>query len=245
MTRDGVNRIGILCATDQPVFTAVAERFREAGYTVRFFDPRSEISTSQIDELSLLVNKQVFPVTLPALSYARRTETPLWNGLPATLAFGSRLIGLRALEEVGFRTPAVTFEKPEGEYVAKDYYIWSGEPELNGEGDFYHELIPTKPVDYKYYAINDGESIQTAGRCVTSKLYGPKRFLSHAQDRPTLTDRLRELVELADLQGVGIDLVKDEENRFWAVDVNLAAGYRNTGLETAIFGSICANLSDK
>lgn len=245
MTQDGVGPIGILCDADQPVFTAVAERLREAGYTVRFFDPRSEISTAHIDDLSLLVNKQVFPVTLPALSYARRTGTPLWNDLPVTIAFSSRLIGLRALEEVGFRTPTVTFEKPTGEYVAKDYDIWSGEPELNGEGDFYQELIPTEPVDYKYYAVNDGERIQVAGRCVTSKLYGPKRFLSQARVRPKLTDRLRELVERADLQGVGIDFVKDDEDRFWAVDVNLAAGYRNTGLEPAIFQSIRANLSDQ
>jgi len=79
--------------------------------------------------------------------------------LVATIAFSSRLICLQTLEEVGFRTPSVTFEKPAGEYVAKDYYIWNGDPELNGEGDFYEELVPTKPVDYKYYTVNDGECI--------------------------------------------------------------------------------------
>lgn len=242
MTQEETDRIGVLCAADQPVFTAVAERLRESGYTVRFFDPRSEVSPDQIETLSLLVNKQVFPVTLPALSHARRTGTPLWNNLPATIAFSSRLIGLRALEEVGFRTPPVTFAKPAGDYVAKDYYVWNGEPELNGEGDFYQELIPTKPVDYKYYAVNDGECIRTAGRRVTSKLYGPKQFLGKAQDRPTLTARLQRLVERANLRGVGVDFVQDDENRFWAVDVNLAAGYRNTGLETAICGSIRASL---
>lgn len=244
MTRDGTDRIGILCAADQPVFTTVAERLRHSGYTVKFFNPRFEVSPSQVDGLSLLVNKQVFPITLPALNHARRTGTPLWNNLPATIAFSSRLIGLQALEEVGFRTPTVTFEKPSGEYIAKDYYIWSGEPELNGDGDFYQELIPTKPVDYKYYAVNDGEYVQTAGRRVTSKLYGPKRFLGQARPRPRLTDRFHRLVERADLRGVGVDFVRDDNDRFWAVDVNLAAGYRNTGLEPAISSSIRASISD-
>lgn len=242
MARDEPDRIGILCAVDQPVFAAVAERLRESGYAVQFFDPRSAISPDRIEELSLLVNKQVFPVTLPALGHARRTGTPLWNDLPATIAFSSRLICLRALEEVGFRTPTVTFAKPAGEYVAKDHYIWNGEPELNGEGDFYQELIPTEPVDYKYYAVDDGERIQTAGRRVTSKLYGPKRFLGRARTRPKLTARLQRLVERAGIRGVGVDLVRDDENRFWAVDLNLAAGYRNTELEPAICASIRASL---
>ena len=245
MGTDKDSRIGLFCKDDQPVFTRVAEQLRDAGYTVQFFDPQSELSSTRIDDLSLIVNKQVFPRTFPALRYARQTGTPLWNNLPATIALGSRLIGLNALEEVGFLTPTVRFEKPEGEYVAKDNFIWNGEPELNGEGDFYQELIPTEPVDYKYYAVNDGTRVKTAARCVTSKLYGPKRFLSQARARPRLTSRLRHLVECADLRGVGVDFVKDAQNRFWAVDVNLAAGYRNTGLESALYESIRASLPDQ
>ncbi|WP_321112802.1 D-alanine--D-alanine ligase family protein [Halorussus salinisoli] len=80
---------------------------------------------------------------------------------------------------------------------------------------------------------------------MTSKLYGPKRFLSHARARPRLTARLRHLVEQADLRGVGVDFVKDDQNRFWAIDVNLAAGYRNTGLEPALYESIIACLPDQ
>lgn len=242
MGTDEDSCIGILCADDQPVFAAVAKRLRDAGYTVRFFDPRSELSSAQIDDLSLLVNKQVFPHMLPTLRYARRTGTLLWNNLSATIAFSSRLVGLRALEEVGFLVPQVTFAKPAGEYVAKDNSIWNGDPELNGEGDFYQDLIPTKPIDYKYYAVDDGKQVHTAGRCVTSKLYGSKRFLRQIRDRPRLTSRLRHLVERADLRGVGVDFVKDDENQFWAVDVNLAAGYRHTGLEPALCESIIASL---
>ena len=245
MGMDEDNCIGLLCKDDQPVFTTVAERLRDAGLVVQFFDPRAELSSTQIDDLSLLVNKQVFPHVFPALRYAQQTGTPIWNNLPATIAFSSRLIGLTALEAAGFRTPPVWFEKPEDEYVAKDYFIWHSDPELNGEGDFYQELIPTEPVDYKYYAVHDGTQVQTAGRRVTSKLYGQKRFLSQAQTRQKLTTRLRRLVERADLRGVGVDFVKDTQNRFWAVDVNLAAGYRNTGLEPALYESITACLPDQ
>jgi hypothetical protein len=237
--------IGILCADDQPVFAAVAERLRDAGHTVQFFDPRAELVSDRLDGLSLLVNKQVFPHVLPALKSARRAGIPLWNNLPATIAFSSRLIGLRALEAMEFLVPPVTFEKPDDEYVAKGYYIWNDDPELNGEGDFYQDLIPTEPIDYKYYAVDDGNHIHTAGRCVTSKLYGPKRFLSQIRDRPGLTSRLRTLVDRIDLGGVGVDFVKDDEDRFWAVDINLAAGYRNTGLEPALYDSISANLPDQ
>lgn len=234
-------QIGILCADDQPVFTAVASQLRDAGYTVRFFDPRSKLSPSHIDDLALLVNKQVFPLNLPALRCAQRAGTPLWNNLVATIALSSRLIGLRALETVGFRTPRITFEKPDFEYVAKPSYIWHGDPELNGEGEFYQELIPTEPVDYKYYAVHDGARVQTAAKRVTSKLYGPKRFLSQVRPKSTLTRRLSRLVERLDLRGVGIDFVKDNEDRFWAVDVNLAAGYRDSGLEPALRESIRVN----
>ena len=244
METTDAGQIGILCADDQPVFTAVASHLRTAGHSVRFFDPRSELAPSQIDELALLVNKQVFPHNFSALRYARRTGTPLWNNLAATIALSSRLIGLRALEAVGFRTPSVTFEKPAYASVAKPYYSWQGDPELNGDGDFYQQLIHTEPIDYKYYAVHDGSTVKTAAKRVRSKLYGPKRFLSQVRPRPILTRRLRCLVDRLDLRGVGIDFVKDDEGRFWAVDVNLAAGYRDCGLEPALCESIHGCLPD-
>ena len=234
--------IGILCQKSKPVFSDVAERLRNAGFQVRFFHPQSPLSPDHIAGLSLIVNKKTLPSALPTLRHARWTETALWNNLQALILFSSRLVGLRALSEMGFLTPAVTFEKPDGEYVAKGYYIWNDEPELNGEGDFYQELIPTEPVDYKYYAVNDGSKIHVAGRRVTSKLYGEKRFLSQLEPRPTLVASLRKLVERFDLRGVGVDLVRDDEDQYWAVDVNLAAGYRDTGLEPALTDSIIASL---
>ena len=238
-------RIGILCSEDQPVFTNVATQLRSAGHTVQFFDPRSELPLSRVDELTMLVNKQVFPVNLPAVKYARKTGTSLWNNLTATVALSSRLIGLNALEKAGFRTPRLTFEKPDYEYVAKPCYIWHGDPELNGEGEFYQELIPTEPVDYKYYAVSDGLETKIAAKQITSKLYGSKQFLRRVSPKPRLTRRLDNLVSRLDLRGVGVDLVKDSEDRFWAVDVNLAAGYRDSGLEPALCDSIGASFLDR
>ncbi|MFD1647974.1 hypothetical protein [Haloarchaeobius litoreus] len=238
----GDHRIGILCQKNKPVFSEVAKRLRNAGFQVRFFHPRSILSPDHIADLSLIVNKKTHPSALPALRHARRTGTALWNNLQATILFSSLLIGLRALSEMGFLTPEVSFEKPDGDYVAKGYYIWNDEPELNGEGDFYQELIPTKPVDYKYYAVNDGTRIHVGGRRVTSKLYVEKQFLGQIEVKPELAASLRELVERFDLRGVGVDLVKDDDGQYWAVDVNLAAGYRDTGLEPALTESVIASL---
>lgn len=234
--------IGILGQKSKPVFSDVAERLRNAGFQVRFFHPQSSLSPTHIADLSLIVNKKTLPSAFPALRHAQRTGTVLWNNLQALILFSSRLVGLQALSEMGFLTPEVTFEKPDGEYVAKGYYIWNDEPELNGDGDFYQELIPTEPIDYKYYAVNDGSRIHVAGRRVTSKLYGEKEFIGQLQIRPALAASLRELVERFDLRGVGVDLVKDDNGQYWAVDVNLAAGYRDTGLEPALTESIIASL---
>lgn len=239
MPAGGKGRIGLLCAPDQPVFSEVADRLRNRGFSVRFFNPQSAVSPTHIDELTLLVNKQVFPVSLPALRYAHRTGTPLWNSLTMTMAFSSRLIALNALEAVGFRTPPLSLKKPTGEYVAKNFYVWNGEPELNGYGDFYQARIPADNVDYKYYAVDDGDRVHTAGRRVTSKLYGPKRYIGPAKPRPSITARLQRLVERTDIRGIGVDFIKGStDDAFWAVDLNLAAGYRNTGLETALCASI-------
>ena len=243
MRRD--DSIGILCQKSKPVFRDVAGRLRNAGFQVRFFHPQASLSPAHIADLSLIVNKKTLPSALPTLRHARQTGTALWNNLQAVVLFSSRLIGLRALSEMGFLIPEVTLEKPDSEYVAKGYYVWNDEPELNGEGDFYQELIPTEPVDYKYYAVNDGSRIHVAGRRVTSKLYGEKQFLGQIRIKPALAASLRDLVARFDLRGVGVDLVKDQDGQYWAVDVNLAAGYRDTGLEPALTESVITSLPDE
>ncbi|ACV12232.1 conserved hypothetical protein [Halorhabdus utahensis DSM 12940] len=238
----GTSSIGLLCKRNKPVFTEVAGRLRNAGYRVRFFHPQSGLSPRQAADLSLIVNKKTLPVALPALWRARRSGTPLWNNLQATIVLSSRLVGLRAASKMGLHTPDISFEKPTGEYVAKGAYVWGSDPALNGVGDFYQELIPTEPVDYKYYAVNDGDRTHVEGRRVTSKLYGRKRFLSRVQPAPTITAALRTFIDRFDLRGIGVDFVKGEAGQYWAVDVNLAAGYRDTDLEAALTDSIIGSL---
>lgn len=63
---DAQRRIGILCKLERPVFVEVADRLRKQGSGVQFFEPQSSLATAGIDELSLIVNKQVFPHNLTA-----------------------------------------------------------------------------------------------------------------------------------------------------------------------------------
>ena len=87
-----------------------------------------------------------------------------------------------------------------------------------------------------------GNKYTSRGRRVTSKLYGQKRFFGQIQIRPALASSLRQLVEQLDLRGVRVDLVKDDDSQYWAVDINIAAGYWDAGLEPALTKSITASL---
>jgi hypothetical protein len=152
------------------------------------------------------------------------------------------LLGLRAVSEAGLTTPAATLEKPREEYVAKGFTVWDGEPELNGDGDFYQKLVPTEPVDFKYYAVHDGDETHVAGRRVTSKLYGQKRYLGEIEIDQAIAASLRRVVDRFGLRGIGVDFVKADDGQYYAVDVNTAAGYRDCGLESALAESIASSL---
>lgn len=95
----------------------------------------------------------------------------------------------------------------------------------------------------RVYAVNGGSQIQVTGRRVISKLYREKRLIGQIETNPALMPLLRELAERVDFRGVGIDLIKDGDGQCGAVDVNLAAGYRDTGLEPALTGSIIVIVS--
>ncbi len=77
------------------------------------------------------------------------------------------------------------------------------------------------------------------------KSYGPKQYISPAKPRPSITTRLRRLVERTVIRGLGVDFIKGStDGTFWAVDLNHAAEYRNTGLETALCTSILSCLRE-
>lgn len=52
----------------------------------------------------------------------------------------------RTLRDSRCVSPEVTFERPDGESVPKGHYIWNDEPELDGERNFYQQLVPTEPA---------------------------------------------------------------------------------------------------
>ncbi|MFC6975543.1 hypothetical protein ACFQL1_14230 [Halomicroarcula sp. GCM10025709] len=129
-----MDTIGFICERTHPVFWPVAERLAARGFDVRFFEPGERITRAEIGELAALVNKKIRPESFAALHYADRIGVPTWNGFFATTALSCRLVALNALEAVGCRVPAVHFEKPPSEYVAKGRYSWTGSPTLGGEG---------------------------------------------------------------------------------------------------------------
>jgi hypothetical protein len=234
-----MDTIGFICRSDHPVFWPVAERLAARGFHVRFFPPSDPMHPDDIDALAALVNKTIQPASFAALHYADRTGVPTWNGFLPTTALSCRLVALHALETVGCAVPAISFDKPDGEYVAKTRYSWEGPPTLGGEGDFYQQRIRTEPVDYKYYAVDDGINTHVRALTVRSKLTGRKRLLDEVDVDVSLAARVRELLDRFDARALGIDFV-DSEDGFYALDVNPAPSFTGTGMERHLADSIAS-----
>lgn len=240
----GRPRVGLICNDGHSVFAEVADRVERRGATVRFFEPGRLLSEEELSGLSLLMNKKVDPASFAALTWADRNGVPSWNGY-RTMLLGMRLVGYRTLEHVGCRVPSVSFEKPAGDYVAKTFADWhfQPDPELNGDGDIYQRLVPTEPIDYKYYAVATGTDVEVRVLRTTSKLHGEKEPLGLTDPDPDLAERVRRLVRLTDSQAIGVDFVR-ADGEFWAVDVNPAMSFRNAGMEDLLAESVCARLPE-
>jgi hypothetical protein len=234
--------VGLVCNEGHAVFGAVAERLERAGVAVEFFEPGRPLGEAELSGLSLLMNKKVDPESFRALAWAERNGLPTWNGY-RTLLLGMRMVGYRALERVGFRVPPVSTEKPPGEYVAKTLVDWHfhPDPERNGEGDVYQELVPATPVDYKYYGVDTGTETEVRVLRTTSKLHGEKVPLGLVEPEPGLAAKLRDLMGLTDSQALGVDVV-EADGEWWAVDVNPAMSFRNAGMEPALAASVFERL---
>lgn len=233
--------VGFVCPTDHPVFASVAEALEARGYRVEFVDPHVPPAPARLDDFAFLVDKEIWPVAFETLRRAARIGLATWNGFVTTTLLNARLVTLHALEVVGCRTPAVTFEKPDGDYVAKRRFAWDGEPELCGEGDFYEPRLRAAPVDYKYYAVDTGETVEVAVRTVTSKLTGEKRSLGAVAPDPELAAAVRRLVGRLGAGGIGVDFVRTDDG-FYAVDANPAPGFYDVDFETHILRSLLARL---
>lgn len=230
--------IGFICARSHEVFGPVGEALEEAGVPVVFFEPGRPVSPEAIEGLSLLVNKKLGPETYRALAEAERRGVRTWNGYPAVL-LGARAIGMQALERVGFAVPETTREPPPCPYVAKSAFDWhlAPDPEPYGHAALYQPLLPADPIDYKYYAVDDGQRIHVRVLRARSKLYGDKEALDLVPPDPVLAARVRGLMELVGAQALGIDVVYVDGTPY-AVDVNPAMSFRYTGLEAEIAASL-------
>lgn len=235
--------IGLICDPGHEVFTRVASRLEQRDFQVEFFEPGCRLAPETIDGLGLLANKKVDPESFRALRYAAQHGIPTWNGY-TTVILGARLIGLKALETVGFRVPRTSLVKPDGDYVAKTLFDWhyEADPELNGEGAVYQELIPTAPIDDKYYGVDTGAEIHVGVLRSTSKLYGRKEPLELIDPDPTVASTVRRLMTLTDSQAIGVDIVWSNGEPY-AVDVNPAMSFRHAEMEAELADSMVARLT--
>ncbi|MFC7133209.1 MULTISPECIES: hypothetical protein [Salinibaculum] len=238
----GERRVGLICNADHDIFADVARRLEAAGITVTFFEPGRRLTDADLADLALLMNKKVDPESFHALLAAQRLGVPTWNGF-RTLLLGVRLLGYQKLRDVGFRVPPTHLTRPDGQHVAKTHVDWHfrPDPELNGEGDVYQELVPATPVDYKYYAVDTGSDIVVQVLKTTSKLRGEKRPLGLVEPDPDLARQVRALLRRTGTQALGVDCVR-ADGQYWAVDVNPAMSFRNAAMVPDLVESVLARL---
>jgi hypothetical protein len=236
-------RVGLICNADHEIFGAVAGRLRERGIAVTFVEPGRRVPDDELVGFDLLMNKKVDPNALDSLTRAARLGIPTWNG-HRTILLGVRLVGYRTLERCGFRVPPVHRSAPDCDHVAKTHVDWHfcPDPELNGEGDLYQELVPAEPVDYKYYAVDTGEEIVVRVLETTSKLQGEKRPLRLSAPEPDLERKVERLLRRTDTQALGVDCVR-ADGTYWAVDVNPAMSFRNAEMVPELVQSVEARLA--
>lgn len=241
-TGDDTGRIGITCPDTHPVFSVVGDRLRERGHRVTYFDPHRRIPREELGTLSLFVNKQTRPASVQSLIDAERLGVPTWNSATGVLACVSRFSQLCVLSGVGFLIPAVSRSKFQGDYVAKPLYHWDMDPQLNGDGDLYEELLDADPVDYKYYVVDDGQRCRSTVLRTTSKLYGEKRLIGESTPVPEHVTRIQSLMTELGMRALGVDLLRVGED-WYAVDLNPCPSFTETGLEEVLVTSIESSLS--
>jgi hypothetical protein len=237
--RGALPRVGFVCRPDHEVFRAVARRVEEAGARTTFFQPGERLGPATLSELSLLVNRAVHPASFRALAWAERNDLPTWNGYETSL-LAFRLVGYRALEQVGFDVPETSTTPPDGESLTKRIVDWSV-PANGPVHEFHQRLVPARPVDYEYYVVDTGTEIRTQALLTTSKRLGPKRPLGLVSPHPFLAAKLRLLVRFTGAQALSVDFV-EAEGQFWAVDLNPAPSFEDVGMVGPLTESVLARL---
>jgi len=233
----GTGHVGITAPADHPFFAGIGDRLTDRGHRVSFFDADTVVPRSTLAELTVFVSKRTRPASIRSLRAAADLGVATWNSPTGVLACASRLSQLCLLEGVGFDVPAAGSTPPDGEYVAKGLYHWSGPPERGGDGDVYEELLVADPIDFKYYVVDTGDGHEAAVVRATSKLWGEKRIVGTTDPDPTIVDRITTLLTRLDMRGIGVDVLHTPDG-WYAVDLNPCPSFVGTGLETAIVASI-------
>jgi len=234
---DGGARIGITCPPDHPVFSVVGDRLADRGHEVVYFDPTTDIPPADLAALSVLVGKRTRPASVRALVAAERRGVPTWNSATGVMACIAHLTQLCVLSGVGFTVPEATLDPPGGDHVAKGRYHWDSSPTVNGRADVYEPLLAADPVDYKYYAVDDGTDLHLEVLRATSKLYGDKEVIGTADPEPAHVEGIRALLARLGMRGLGVDLVRTEDG-WYAVDLNPCPSFAHTGLVDALVDSV-------
>jgi len=233
-----MDTIGFLCRPDHPVFWPVAERLSARSFRVRFLPPDEHATAADVDGLSALVNASVHPGSFATLRYADRTEIPTWNGFVAPTALSCRLVALHALETVGCQVPDVRLD-PERGYVPRPRYKWGGASRLGSDGDFYQEQVRSEPVDYRYYAVDDGRETHVRAISVRSELSGTETLVDEIDVDVSLATRVRELLDRFDARAVAVDFVEGEDG-FYAFDADPVPGFGGTEMDRRVADSVAS-----
>ena len=240
-TAGGAGRLGVAGPADHPVFGPIADRLRDRGVAVTWFDPTEPVPEAALRDLDLFLAKRTRPASVRALVAAERLGVPTWNSATSAMVCVHHVTQLCALAGAGFRVPPVSCSPPAGDYVAKAGLHWGPAPAVNGEGDVYEPLLDADPVDYKYYAVDDGDDVQLAVVRASSKLHGEKRVRGTGPVDPGHAGRIEWLLDRLEMAGVGIDLVRAGSD-WYAVDLNPCPSFRGAGLADALLRSILRRL---
>jgi len=233
-----MDTIGFLCDPDHPAFWPAAERLAARGFDVEFFRPVDPIRPDDVASLSALVNGVVHPSALAAVRYADRTGVPTWNGFLATTTFSARLVTFEALSAVGCRVPDVRFDGPRAGYVAAYPYAWDGGPAESAP--IHVERVRAEPVDYRYYAVDDGRETHMRTLRIRSELSGTEELVSQADVDVKIAASVRELLDRFDARGLAVDFTRGADDEFYAIRVSPVPTFAGSGMERRVADSVAS-----
>ena len=233
-----MDSIGFLCDPDHPAFWPAAERLAARGFDVEFLRPADPIRSDDVASLSALVSGVVHPSAFAALRCADRSGVPTWNGFLATTAFSSRLVTFEALSAVDCRVPDVRFDGPRAGYVAAYPFAWDGGP--TESAPFHIERVRTEPVDYRYYAVDDGRETHIRALELRAAPSDEAPVLQRTDVDVELAASVRELLDRLAARAVAVDFTHSASEEFYAVRATPTPTFTGAGMDRRVADSIAS-----